>query len=164
MTQPIAPPPSVINQLSDLISLIKNVDQVGKLVDDLKAATEEHNTTLKAIADANSDAFKQLNELGQAKLDHDAREAKIQEVEEQQKSKVQFLAESEANLQAAYVNHQSRVDEFNALVEDKRREHEVKDAELVQGNTQVEQTKIYLANLQEELESKKAAFKALVGE
>ena len=45
---PIAPPPAVVNQLSELITLFSNLDGVRALVADLQAATAKQQEVLKA--------------------------------------------------------------------------------------------------------------------
>ncbi len=48
MMSPIAPPPAVVNQLSELITLFSNLDAVRALVADLQAATAAQQAVLKA--------------------------------------------------------------------------------------------------------------------
>ena len=82
-------PPVVLTQLSDLISFVRNVDQVAQLVADLQAATDANNASLRDRIGADSvDAYR-ANE-----------EAKIQELRVQVQADLDAAAAARAEAES----------------------------------------------------------------
>lgn len=113
--RPIAPPPpEIVTQLSELVTLVLNIDAVAKTVADLKAASDEYH---QAKLDYEVEVSKA--NLAHQALDEKERElapliAKaIAEAEEAKRANAD-LAQARADLQAGFANVESRVAEVEA--------------------------------------------------
>lgn len=121
MTRAIAaPPPTVITQLSELVTLVLNAKESAQVIDNLKAASDEYQTARLDYEAAISRSVIAQQEA-QAKLD-EAQPMIEQAVAEKLEAQryLQELAESRAQLQSGYVNLESRQAEHDATVKAER--------------------------------------------
>ena len=157
----VAPPPEVVASLADLVALIKNV--TPQTVKDLQKVSAEYTQAVNDLAKANSESYDKLEQLKALSASVEAAQAALDAQKVEQDAKAKTLAESESQLQSAYINLESRTSEFEASMKVKSDALADREATLNAEMAEVEALKKATSDLKTEMEAKKAAVLQALG-
>ena len=109
------PPPLVLNQLADLVSFFRNIDQVGDLVKQLQEATASNNASLELLEGAKVSSQALADELAAKQKELGDKEEALNALQASLNDRDKRLAETEANLNGAVNGYQAQSAAFQAF-------------------------------------------------
>ena len=160
MLQPNLPPTAAVSQLSDLIALFRDVKRAEKWVAELAAATEEHTTALKALADGNTAAVALAEKLDKQEAEQAAKaeklaalEAKINAQKKEQDEAKLFIVSCQSEMKAKEAQHEA---EYSA----KTSALQALESQMLAAKAEAEADKTVAAQIKAEMQDKLKAVKA----
>jgi chromosome segregation ATPase len=155
-----APPPDVIGQLSDLITLVLHADAVSKVVEDLKAASEEYHAEKLAYEVSIGDSMRAKQAADDAALEAENKQAEAARKLREQADSVAEVNSAKASLvseKAAFDAERAAYLELKAKAEAALDEREI----LVrQAEEKLEEDRATVSELKSALEAKLAVLRA----